>query len=287
MIHRNILHIEGPPASGKTTLVETLLHGIDMDVICMRAVLDESIRKPKESRPRSHPELRRYQAAGASGVAQYRFPKADTDAFYESDFMANWSEAVLIEGELPLGWADLAVFVMRPSEARPGLLQRVKRSHAKERERSLVMMERALDSPESIASILLGGFGGKAVDFALKDPKKLEQIRDELAAQMAKLRQSPQPAPTKHWAVTADYQGVERAQVVVVNIHGESERSVGERLVEDVKRLRSDAEVFRDVIGHTGSKVPITALVADLTDPGHPGLRKVLARIKRTVRSTD
>ncbi|MBU2500076.1 hypothetical protein KJ682_01975 [bacterium] len=287
MIHRPIIHVGGPPASGKTTLVEALVRSIDRDVICMRAVLDESIRQPKESGPRTHPELNRYRSAGASGAALYRFPKADTDAFYESDFMTNWSEAVLIEGELPLGWADLAVFVMRPSAEGPGLLQKVKRSRAEERERSLAAVEHALDSPESMAALLLGGFGGKAVELALKDRRKLEQVRDEMTAQIAKLRQSPQPAPTKHWAVTADYRGVERAQVVVANIHGGSERSVGERLVEDVKRLRSDVEVFRDVFGHSGSRVPITALVADLSDPGHPGLRKTLARIKRTVRSTD
>lgn len=287
MIHRPIIHVGGPPASGKTSLVEALLRSVDLDVICMRAVLDETIRQPMESGPRTHPELSRYRSAGSSGVALYRFPKADTDAFYESDFMTNWSEAVLIEGELPLGWADLAVFVMRPSAEGPGLLQRVKRSHAGERERSLAALERALDSPESIASFLLGSLGGNAVEFALKDPGKLELVRNEMAAQITKLRQSPPPAPKKHWAVSASYRGVEQAQVVVVNIHGESEGSMGERLVEEVRRLRTEEAVFRDVFGHSGSKVPITALVADLSDPGHPGLRKALARIKRTLRSTD
>jgi len=253
----------------------------------MRAVCDDTIRQPRESRPRTHPELSRYRSAGASGVALYRFPKADTDAFYESDFMTNWSETVLIEGELPLGWADLAVFVMRSSTSGPGLLQRVERSHAAERERSLVAMERALDSPESMAAFLRGGFGDKVAELALKDRGKLKGVQDQMATQIAKMRHAPPPAPTKQWAVRADYKGVEQAQVVIVNIHGETELSQGERLVEDVKRLRTDEAVFRDVFGHSGSRVPITALVANLSDPGHPGLRKALARIKRTLLSTD
>jgi molybdopterin-guanine dinucleotide biosynthesis protein len=287
MIYRTVVRVGGPPASGKTTLVEALLRSIDLDVICMRAVRDESIRQPEESRPRAHPELRRFRSAGASGVTLYRFPKVDTEAFFESDFMTNWSEAVLIEGEPPLNSADLAVFVMRPPASGPGLLQQVKRSHAAERERSLAAMERALNSPESMAFLLLGGFGDKAVELALNDLGKLERVRDQMATQIAKMRHAKPPAPTKHWVVRADYRGVERAQVVVVNIHGETEQSQGERLVEEVRRLRTDKAVFQDVFAHSGSRVPITALVADLSDPGHPGLRKALARIKRTLRSTD
>ena len=220
MIHRPIVHVGGPPASGKTTLVEALLRGVDMEVICIRAVRDQSIRQPQETRPRAHPELRRFRSAGASGFALYRFPKPDIDAFYQSDLMTNYSEAVLIEGDRPLEWADLTVFVMRPSASGPGLLQRVKRSQAVEREQALAAIEDTLDSPESIASLLLGGFGNNTIKFALNDRGKLERVRDEMTTQIAKMRQSLPRAQTKHWAVRDVYRGIERAQVVVLNIDG-------------------------------------------------------------------
>jgi len=65
------------------------MRSIDREVICLRAALDELIRQPKESRPRTHPELNLYRTARASGVALYRFPEADTDAFFGSDFVTN------------------------------------------------------------------------------------------------------------------------------------------------------------------------------------------------------
>ena len=104
MIYRPILHVAGPPGSGKTTFIEAVLRSLDADVNCMRATRDESLRRPKERRPRSHPELRRYRAAGAGGAAVYSFPSAyaDADTFYMTDFMQDYSTAVIIEGDCPL-----------------------------------------------------------------------------------------------------------------------------------------------------------------------------------------
>jgi hypothetical protein len=42
--------------------------------------------------------------------------------------------------------------------------------------------------------------------------------------------------------------------------------------------------MFDDVLGWRGSRVPITAVVADLTDARDGGTRKALARVKRSVR---
>ena len=43
-------------------------------------------------------------------------------------------------------------------------------------------------------------------------------------------------------------------------------------------------KAIRDILGWHGHLIPITATVADLADPRDPGLKKVLARIRRTFR---
>ena len=69
------------------------------------------------------------------------------------------TEAVVIEGDLPLEWADLVAYVARPSSTGPGLLCRISRDHQEELEQSLAALERAMESPESLVRFLLGEFG--------------------------------------------------------------------------------------------------------------------------------
>ena len=49
-------------------------------------------------------------------------------------------------------------------------------------------------------------------------------------------------------------------------------------------RLRKDDAVFTDVIRPRGNRVPITAVVANLTQPTDPGTKKALTRIRRVIR---
>ena len=246
MRQRAFIHVAGSAGAGKTAFVEALLCSLGEEIICVRAVADDSLRSPRETRPKSHPELRRYRQAGASVVALYRFSPTDvtaTDAFFMTDFMENYSTAVVIEGDSPLEFADLTVFVARPLPEGVSLLGRVKRDHAAARAAALKVWEQALASPQS--------------------------------------------KPTKHWALAPGYEGIERAGLVVGNVHGDDEQPQAELFLRDVARLRKDETVFRDVIGWRGCRVPVTAVVANLTDPKDAGLKKALARVKRAVRSAQ
>jgi hypothetical protein len=71
---------------------------------------------------------------------------------------------------------------------------------------------------------------------------------------------------------------------VVLNAREDTERRRAQELLEEVRRLRVDRAVFADVLGWRGSRVPITAVVADLADPRDAGTRKALARVRRSVR---
>jgi NAD(P)-dependent dehydrogenase (short-subunit alcohol dehydrogenase family) len=105
-----------------------------------------------------------------------------------------------------------------------------------------------------------------------------------MEAKLSEMRRGPPPVATEHWALAAGYEGIERAQLVVINVRSEDERVVAQILIEDVVRLRKDEAVFRDIIGHRGYKLPVTAVVADLSDPKDPGLKKAVARVKRATK---
>ena len=72
-----------------------------------------------------------------------------------------------------------------------------------------------------------------------------------------------------------------------MNARDSAERARAQALLEDLSRLRKDAEVFEDVIGWRGNRVPITAVAGDIADPQDPGLKKAIARVKRTVRRSE
>jgi len=69
------------------------------------------------------------------------------------------------------------------------------------------------------------------------------------------------------WSLAPGYEGIESAQLVVVNARDDAERGRAERLALEVARLRKDAAVFSDLVGLLGHRIPITAVAANLSDP--------------------
>lgn len=114
MRSRSLLHVAGPIGAGKTTFIERLLEAEIAFAICIRGERDAKLRKEQESNPRSHAELCRYRRAGAAAVALYRFGVPDTDAFFVSSVMQNYSEVAIVEGDYPLELVDLSVLSRHP-----------------------------------------------------------------------------------------------------------------------------------------------------------------------------
>jgi hypothetical protein len=287
MRQRAFVHVAGPAGVGKTTFIEALLRGVDELVICVRATRDDKLRSPKESGAKGVEELRRYREAGASDVAAYRFPGGSTvsDSFFMSEVMQDYSTAVFIEGDCPVEFVDLEVFVAPPLEPGQSLLLRVERDQAAAHAASLKAFEVALDNPAALMRLLTGGFGEPLLAEAFKDPRVVERTRSSMADELRKLRAQPPPKPTLHWALAPGYEGIERAQLVVVNASDDAGRARADHLLQEVNQLRKDPAVFKDVYGWRGSKVPITVVAANVADPKDPGLKKALARTRRAVRS--
>jgi hypothetical protein len=109
--------------------------------------------------------------------------------------------------------------------------------------------------------------------------------RRKALGRLTELRRAPAEKAHMRWAVAAPYRGIESAQLAVINVRRESDKDDAEALLADVVRLRNDDAVFADILAPLGSRVPITAVVANLTRPAEPGTKKALARIRRVIRS--
>jgi hypothetical protein len=119
MRERAFVHVAGPPGSGKTTFIEAILKSVDGPVLAARCIRDDALRQAQETAPKDHPELWRYKQAGAWDAALFAFPGnlIGSDAFFVSNLMMEYSTAVLLEGDDPVGFVDLRVFVAPPPES--------------------------------------------------------------------------------------------------------------------------------------------------------------------------
>jgi hypothetical protein len=264
-----------------------LLDGASEHVLAARCLRDDSLRRSRETSPKTHPELRRYREAGASSAALFAFPEREigSDAFFESELMADYSQAVLLEGDSPLAFVDLAASVAPPLPAGNALLVRRPRDHAQEERDKADALERLLRQPDGVAA-LLGQMGGATLaSFARQRPELLGKTRADLIAGITEVRGAPAAKPTEHWAITDGYEGIERAQLVVINARGAADRERAEALAEEVARLRSDGDVLHDIFGPSGTKTPITIVVANLADRKDAGRKKALSRVRRALRA--
>lgn len=264
-----------------------MLARTDYVITLVRCVRDDTLPAPRESVAKTDPELNRYRMAGAHTVARYAFPGTSDahDAFFQTEVMQDFSHAVVIEGDCPVSLADVSAFVA-PAAGGRLLVRRESDQPSKQRE-AMDALEVALSRPGGLESILGELIGPGLAEFALQQPNLVEQQRRTALTQLAELRSRPAATQPMRWAVAEAYHGIERAQLVVVNIRDDTEKDAGEAVLTEVARLRNDSEVFTDVMGPRGHRIPITAVVANLTQSTDPGTKKALTRIRRVLRANS
>lgn len=261
------IQVDGQPGAGKTTFVERLLAARVGGAVCVRAERDPALTRSQATAPADDAELRRYRQAGAAAVLRYRFGAHDGDAIYCARGLDEYSELVVIEGEAPVQALDCRVFVTRPLPAGQTLLRRVRlASGQRPSQRHLLGMFE--DAPASLRSML--------------SPEADPRIGELLARLGALPGRKAKPPSRESWALAEGCEGIELAQVVVVNLRAGESQAAAESLIADVARLRQDREVFDDVIGLGGRRLPVTAVATDLLGPADAGWRKVVAKLRRT-----
>ncbi len=259
MRQRALVHVSGPAGVGKTVFIERVLGARVGISLCVRAVKGGA-------GSRVDVERARYRSAGAHAAARYEFDEPDVEAFFTSNVMENYSEVVFVEGDSPVDFVDLAVFVAPISLEEPTILRRELREPGSARLRAIDEIVRRPGGVETIAHLFGAGPNGKV----------------DLAGLRGRLQKSG--LPTEHWALVPTYEGIQHAGLVVLNARSVAERENAALLTKDIVSLRKNPDVFRDILGIRGNKLPVTVVVADLMDPKDPGLNKAIARIKRTTK---
>jgi hypothetical protein len=210
----------------------------------------------------------------------------DTDFVYDTRLMEDYAPLIILEGEHPMWSVDLGVYVTPPLASGESLFRRVRRggpeAHSAQLQ-ALDELEQRISEPDNLADVYSEVLGERFAALARQYPAVLERSYANMMSMLAQLRRAPPGEPIEYWGLAAGYEGIELAGLVIVNIHDEAQREVAGRLVAEVHRMRTDPELFRDIVGRLGSKHRITAVVANLGVPGDAGLRKAVGRIKRMV----
>lgn len=287
MRERALIHVAGPAGAGKTAFIEALLAEGHALILAARCRRDDGLHQPQETAPSAHPELRRYRQAGATGSALFAFPRHNVrfDDFFMTDLMTDYSQAVVLEGDNPLGSADLQVFVAPPPDSGERLLVRRARSRSGDRRQSVAVLERLLRDPGGVVDVLGMVGGAPLAELARHNPDLLDKMAATLRGSLAEAKKAPVPKAENRWTVADRYAGIEQAQLVVVNARPGGDREAADQLAADVIRLRKDDQLFADILGSRGNRIPITAVVANLTDPADRGRKKALARTRRAIPS--
>jgi hypothetical protein len=283
---RAIIHVAGPEGAGKTTFIETVLRRVNPPILVARCRRDDRLAEPEETSRPTEPELRRYLDAGADGVALFTFPEATTatDDFFMTDLMAEYSRAVVLEGDSPICYVDLSVFVAPAPEGHERLFVR-RSTPGPSRRKQAAELKQLLEEPDGVAA-LMGRLIGEPVAARLRArPELVETVRAELLEKLGQARELPASPPTKRWTVSDNYAGIERAQLAIVNVRDEHERRRADVVLSDLVKLRRDKELFSDVLGYRGNRIPITAIATNLAEPADPGVKKALAKVRRVVQS--
>jgi hypothetical protein len=209
---------------------------------------------------------------------------ADPVSFYETNLMLNYSKAVILEGDDPVGYVDLEVFVAPAPDAGETLFVRRQRDVAAAQRARMDAWERMLRQPDGMATLMEEVVGIPVGELLRNKPELGEDVRTRMLAGIGAARKAPPATAVERWAVSERFQGIERAGLVVVNIRDQSERASAEQLVADAHRLRKDDDLFIDIVGWRGHRLPITAVVANIADARDAGRKKALGRVRRTIR---
>lgn len=288
MIERAFVRIDGPAGHGKTTFIEHILTAYDDTAIVARGEPSDK-KRFREHCPKRDSELKRYRQAGAGAVTRLYCPRGDdfSDDFFMSDFMQNYSEAVLIEGPGPDTYYKRLVWVARPPADGGRLLIQQTYDRIAESRAAAAATRLEIEKPGGVEEYLKKNLGELLAEAMTRQPAEVEKIRNEMLILLAKHEQQAGHDHAEHWTLAAGYEDIVKAQMVVAALHDEADRANAETFIADLHRLRSDKEVFETWRGVHGTRIPITALAANLTDPHDPGTKKAVRRILRDLKRGD
>ncbi|MBI3892357.1 MAG: hypothetical protein HY303_12610 [Candidatus Wallbacteria bacterium] len=266
--------INGPPGSGKTTTIERLLESDRRQCFSLlRLRADEQPRRNSDE----DPDVVRYKRAGALVATAARdTPGERVEALTRAERLFGSGEALIVEGHPrgTIGRSGLGVFVLRPMPEGQPLVTRGRKEAMR------------LD----LATYLtLGSKGGSSAeeppppeDGEWETVEEIE-LPPDVAGKLLKLAKDGVPIMQDSYLLPEGHDGLHYASVYLINITSESERPRAEGLAEELRRLRADGEVLRDLPGWVPESRRISVYVGNALASRDPDIQKLMARIKRGV----
>lgn len=282
--------VDGPPSSGKTTLIERLLtSATSYDLAVARVRQRARPGKIGARRRRTAPDTDRdrFTAAGASATDVLRAVPdrtfGDLDEIHSfQDEHRGAANAVLFEGApvtRPLR-GELSVYVIRPLKDSAALV-------------SFGEKEIARLDLQTYLSWMAGKNPGAheehtddisphidESEWTVMRVKDIE-IPADIRRKLKEWAKSGVPVIGKRWVALPDHDGVVYGDVYVINVHHESERPVAERLAAEIRKIRGDGRILRSFDSAPHESRRISVFIANLNDRRDAELKKVIARIKR------
>jgi len=276
---------EGPEGSGKTTLIQRMLESNrSKRLSTARLRIQDGVEEPTLMAEGSE-ETRRCLDSGAEDALLMFYPEGQRyDASvrcWEERFYYAAPDGILFEGGYSRGLrSELRFFVASPWMAAEPFLAR----------RRVEVGHLAL---QDYLNIAFGHVpGGKEES---RPPDHLDEeaevigeeeweVPDETAAKLSQWADEGVPIHNERWSVPDGHTDLFLCDAVVINVHGARESEAAERMAADIRRVRKDEALAREVLeSHSPVSRP-SLFIADLSDPKHPGTRQAVARIKRAFR---
>lgn len=267
VISRGFVRIEGPPAAGKTTLIERVLRGNRSTLLAAARIDKAPVGKPSREIRDEDSHITRFIEAGACDASSfqidYQGKDSPEDFFWCSDLMSDYFHGLLIENPGPLDLqGNHTVFVLRPLEDGEEFIERG----------TLRVPRHVLKA--SFGAILPGlGGGSEHLDNAFR--RTFDKL-DEKGLDIG-----------EHWCLRDPYAGMTRADTILINTNDDENSDRLERTVAEIKRMAEEPELAQDIFMWRAGSRNFHINTGDLRARKQPDINKAINRIRSVLRQAS
>lgn len=292
---RGFAIVDGQPGAGKTTFVCRLLESNRSRALQVSRLIS----KPgsgewteewgvSSEEPQEHAELLAWEHSGTlvPSLLTYDPERRDFGSFvWHTETIQGECDEFIFEGENDGSIrADCAVYILRPLPEGASLTQETEKivAHIPFHK---YLRHMGVDIPDD-KPIIIEDASSADLESEESEDKLLEAgwqpLSDDEAERLRALVKDGVPVPMKVQELHPDCARLQRANVIVINLHDASEHPRAERTRAQILDAHKDWDT-RHKLGFRWGPAP-GVYIADLSNPRDPGLKKALAQIKRKLR---
>ena len=276
---------EGPEESGKTTLIQRMLESNRSKRLSVARLRVQGGLEEPTLNAEDNEETRRCLDSGAEDALLMFYPEGRrynaSVRCWEERFYYAAPDGILFEGGYSRGLrSELRVFVARPWMAAEPFLEKRKVEVAR------ISLQDYLNL--TVGHVPQGGQEFMPDEVPSEDveviSEEVMELPEDIAAKLSEWADEGVPIHNERWSVPDGYADLFLCDAAVINVHGARELEAAGRMAADIRRVRKDEALMRDVLETHSPVLRPSLFIADLSDPKHGGTKQAVARIKRAFR---